>query len=258
MPENKWGMSDDEMLVANHIYKGFNKTPCKVGTYAAEDNIRKVFLFSAPLATGITHIGTVGTFHRSMMGQPDGEEKIRVELVSSVQERYAEVMRELLSYLCLCLDNQKYYYNYGKHFSDIFEDACYKKPRISLPHIVFCKPERFGLDLPDLTIGELKIKFLYVLPISEDELTFLEKNGMQSLEEQLLGNIEPCDLKRKSFAFPDSKTANCDQSPDAGPPRPSERDPERNREIERKTFTEDQLKANNSFETLVYKESWSH
>ena len=243
MPENAWGMSDDELLVANHIYKGFNKTPCKVGTYAAEDNIRKVFLLSAPLPTGITHIGTVGTFHRSMMGQPDGEEKFRVELVSSVQDRYVNVMRELLSFLCFCLDNQKYYYNYGEHFSHIFEAACYKKPRISLPHIVFCKPERFGMDLPDLTIGEQRIKFLYVLPISEEELTFLEKNGIQPLEEQLLGNIDPCNLKRKSFAFPDNMTASRNQSPDAPPPRPSEGDPERNMKIERKTFTEDQLKA---------------
>ena len=70
MPENKWGMSDDELLVANHIYKGFNKTPCKVGTYAAEDNIRKVFLLSAPLPTGITHIGTVGTFHEPVIILP--------------------------------------------------------------------------------------------------------------------------------------------------------------------------------------------
>ena len=243
MPENAWGMSDDELLVANHIYKGFNKTPCKVGTYAAEDNIRKVFLLSAPLPTGITHIGTVGTFHRSMMGQPDGEEKFRVELVSSVQDRYVNVMRELLSFLCFCLDNQKNYYNYGEHFSHIFEAACYKKPRISLPHIVFCKPERFGMDLPDLTIGEQRIKFLYVLPISEEELTFLEKNGMQPLEEQLLGNIDPCNLKRKSFAFPDNMTASRNQSPDAPPPRPSEGAPERNGEFERNTFTEDQLKA---------------
>ncbi len=138
-----------------------------------------------------------------MMGQPANEEKFQVELVSSVQERYVNVMRELLSFLCFCLDNQKYYYNYGEYFSDVFEDACYKKPNISVPHIVFCKPERFGMDLPDLTLGKQKNKFLYVLPISEKELTFLEDNGMQALEEQLLGNINPCDLKRKSFVFSD-------------------------------------------------------
>ena len=242
MAENAWGMSDDELLVANHIYKGFNKVPCKISVYAAEDNVRKVCFLSAPQPGGIVHVGTVGTFHRTMMGQPENEENFRVELVSSVRERFVDVMSDLLSFLCFCLDNQKFYYNYGEHFADIFEGACYKKPKISVPHIVFCRPERFGINLPDLTIGEQRIKFLYVLPISGAELTFLKKNGLQALEEQLPGSIDPGDLKRKSLLFPDSGEADGDRWPDSRPALP-EKKAERKTKMGRKTFTADELKA---------------
>ena len=84
MPENAWGMSDDELLVANHIYKGFNKVPCKISVYAAEDNVRKVCFLSAPQPDGIVHIGTVGTFHRTMMGQPDGDSMPFMQLFLSL------------------------------------------------------------------------------------------------------------------------------------------------------------------------------
>ena len=242
MPENAQVLSDDELLVADHIYKGFNKVPCKISVYAAEDNVRKVCFLSAPQPGGIVHVGTVGTFHRTMMGQPENEEKFRVELVSSVRERFVDVMSDLLSFLCFCLDNQKFYYNYGEHFADIFEHACYKKPKISVPHIVFCWPERFGINLPDLTIGEQRIKFLYVLPISGAELTFLKKNGLQALEEQLPGSIDPGDLKRKSLLFPDSGEADGDRWPDSRPALP-EKKAERKTKMGRKTFTADELKA---------------
>ena len=242
MPENAWGMSDDELLVANHIYKGFNKVPCKISVYAAEDNVRKVCFLSAPQPDGIVHIGTVGTFHRTMMGQPDGEEKFRVELVSSVRERFVDVMSDLLCFLCFCLDHQKFYYHCGAPLQDIFEHACYKKPRISVRHIVFCKPETFGLDLPDLTVQGETVKFLYVLPITDQELSFYRENGLPALVEQLKGGIDFRDLKRKPTAFADSKKANSDQWPDSRPALP-EGKTERSAKMGRKKFSLDELKA---------------
>lgn len=180
--------------IAFYLKDAFSGEP-KVQRYKAADNVRYVDIIKTPHPDGVSYVGTIGGYNRSMQGAPSQMKSIRVELVSAVQERYVEIMAETLSYLILCLDNNKTFYHPGM----IVENAVPENNLSALRHIYLCDPFLWEDGLKSIQLDKCTLAFLYALPISDKEMELFQKEGEEAFENYLQQNEIPYyDMQRNN------------------------------------------------------------
>jgi len=69
-----------------------------------------------------------------------------------------------------------------------------------VPHLFFTMPSTWGEGaLDEMTMGNLEVRFLQILPIAQSEYEYLLEHGEDALEMKLIGGaVDFYDLKRKA------------------------------------------------------------
>ena len=169
--------------IANYLRDTFVGEP-KVQRYFAEDNVRFIDIIKTNHSDNVTYLGTIGCSNRKMKGQSASQPQIRVELISAVEDKYAELMAETLGFLTFCLDTDKCFYHPGL----VIENAIPESRLTVMRHIYLCDPFLWEKGLPSLHINEYTVAFIYALPITEEEKNFHAKYGINAFEKLLHKN----------------------------------------------------------------------
>ncbi len=189
-------MIDNQLIViANYLREAFTGTP-SVHRYYAADNVRYVDIITTPHDDNVTYLGTIGCSNRKMKGQPRNQREIRVEIITAVDTEYTELMAETLSFLTFCLDTDKVFYHPGV----VIENSIPTSPLTKMRHIYLCDPFLWENGLPSIQFEKYPVAFLYALPITDAEIKYHMKNGINSFEGLLQkdGGIDYNNLSRKS------------------------------------------------------------
>jgi len=186
-------MTDKIREITGYLKECFAGDPA-VKRYFAPDRMRFVDILRAPHEEGITHLGTVGCFERRMKGLSEDLPDVRAELVTAVDDRFAELMAETLAGLTFRLDDEVLLY----HPNVLIENAIPGNDLTEMRHIYFCHPFLWVNKIPRLQFDEYNVVFLYALPISDPELKIFKKYGALAFEDLLQNNeIRYNDLTRR-------------------------------------------------------------
>lgn len=142
---------------------------------------------------GVNSYGTIGLSDHKLV--QDGQEfPVRLELVGASNEECAE-FPNMLTTAAFCVINDQHFFSPGGILSDVvsmYDDSLFMK------HFLFVSPFLWdGLSVMDL--GLKKVAWLMVVPISESEKRYAERNGAEALEDLFESRqINIFDLGRES------------------------------------------------------------
>ncbi|MFD0897277.1 suppressor of fused domain protein [Loigolactobacillus binensis] len=187
-------MVNDSKLVANKILTVIGGTP-KVMQYLNEDENASIDIFIGENRPdeGLTSYSTIGLSNYSI-GLKTNDKKLRVELIGTSGTNF-EYFGNIMSTCAfnIIVDHQSCHP--GMVYTNII-DQYYSGT--DMKHIFFVSPFLWE-RLTTLETKEKSITWLLMVPISDAELEFLEKNGSEALENKFIEQqIDIYDLGRNS------------------------------------------------------------
>lgn len=127
---------------------------------------------------GVNFYSTIGTSEHSVGLKIDAK-PLRLELIFVADEKYSKI-ENILATCAFCIINSKYKCFPGAVFNDVINQYIIDT---DMKHIIFVQPFLWENDFPELELDDKIIEWLLAVPISENELTYSEKNGFEALED---------------------------------------------------------------------------
>ncbi|MCL2079325.1 MAG: suppressor of fused domain protein [Oscillospiraceae bacterium] len=178
------------------LHEAIGFTP-KVATYHDASNTSKIDLYVGVDRPdfGITTYSTIGLSESSIDLVDKNNKDIRVEFIGICNSDVLE-FPNIISSCAFNIINSNYSCDPGTVYPNVVK-AYY--PNIDLKHILFTPPYLWE-TLGNLELEKFHINWLMTIPISDNELQYLETNGSDALEEALEKN-DVCvfDIYRKSI-----------------------------------------------------------
>ncbi len=145
--------------------------------------------------SGINSYSTVGLWRTALEALPN-HTPVRLEIVAAFPSD-KEGFREILASAAFRIMRTRRHAAAGHVFADYVREWY---PKSTVPHLFFTVPSTWEEDaLDDMTMGNLELQFLQILPITQGEYEFLMEHGEDALEMRLIGAaVDFYDLKRKS------------------------------------------------------------
>jgi antitoxin YqcF len=175
----KQPVSEINKTIAKHIAAAFGQKP-RVTRYWDNDKKAHVDIAEATdqPQTGVTSYGTIGLSDAPLMR--DGKEyPARLELVGACASSFTN-FGNVLATAAFCIINSKWFCAPGIIFPDVVKMYAPKSP---LHHLMFVPPFLWEEKLTTLEAPEKTVTWLLVVPISDSELAFAEKEGPSKLED---------------------------------------------------------------------------
>lgn len=162
---------DDQDISSIDIYVGENRPTEGVNTYA-----------------------TIGLSDYSIGLQLSAETELRIELISACGDNY-DKFSNILSSCAFNIINNQYSCRPGTVYANVVQEY-YKD--FNMKHILFVSPFLWE-NLSDIQSENNHITWLMPIPISDSEMNYLEKEGLDALEDMFEQNdIDVFDLERSS------------------------------------------------------------
>ncbi len=146
---------------------------------------------NAPSA-GLTIYATLNLHkHRNLVGSPPKD--VRVEIVGICDTAVTD-FNNAVATAAACVVNSKWTCAPGVAFPDVI--SMYKISR-TMSHVVFFPPTPWNRELGSVQVGHLTVHCLAMIPISESEYRFLEREGSDELESLLAAQeVDFADINR--------------------------------------------------------------
>lgn len=127
----------------------------------------------------------------------DVEKKpLRIEIVGCAPN-YEKEYSNIMSTCAFNIINSHYSCSPGKVFHDVIKMYY---PQYQMQHVMFVSPFVWKEEFETMEFPEKKIAWLQIIPISENECIFIEKNGRDAFEDLLeKSSVDILDLDRKSI-----------------------------------------------------------
>lgn len=144
---------------------------------------------------GAVSYSTLGLIHYPI-GQRAGDKPQRVELAAACY-RKCEYFPNLLSCCAFDVMNARFSCRHGSVYPDAVNTYIQFSP---MKHMLFVADGGFWQrPLPELAFGDKRVLWLTVLGISDSELVYLEKHGLEALLARLRqAAVKPWDWERES------------------------------------------------------------
>jgi hypothetical protein len=180
MADKKRIPSEDEIKVARNIAKIFGGKPIVYDYFHDTLDLSLGILSSENTPEdGVTSYGTIGLLNTPFVWG-DGEFQTRLELVGVCMTEEKDFANILSSAAFNIMRSKKLCYPGTVMPAYVAEYY----PNTHLPHLYFTSP----FIWPDLTtseLGNIKVSWLLVIPISEAEYAYLKENGDDKFEDLL-------------------------------------------------------------------------
>ncbi|KAA0542571.1 suppressor of fused domain protein [Bacillus sp. BGMRC 2118] len=187
-------ITEENKILARTAQKAFEGKP-KVFKYWDDNNISSIDILSCDDNNfeGIISHSTLGLSEYSI----DYEEKgipLRIELVGA---SYFEHFPNILATCAFNIINSEFNCSIGTIYKDVINMYL---PESSMKHILFLPPFLWEDKLQTINFETKKVSWLMAIPISEEEMKYADKNGIESLEKLFEENqINVFDLERPSI-----------------------------------------------------------
>jgi hypothetical protein len=170
----------------------------KIHTYWDDKNKNCLDIFACddPNDSDIKYYGTIGlSDYKNIIEMKNGNENIPIEIVMAGYKEYDNIPN-VLSTCGFYISKDKWNCKLGSVFMRML-DFFYKK---EMQHIIFMPPFLWDDKLETLKLETKTIHCLLGVPISENELQYLNNNGFDALEDLFVENdINIFNLDRKSI-----------------------------------------------------------
>lgn len=183
-------ISDSNRSLAKTLAKVFGGKPT-VARYWDEHGRYYVDVMTCEdsLQENVISYGTLG-----LSDHPIREEKLRVEFVAAFGVKFEEGAN-VLATAAFCLIRSKWQAQPGAIFPDVV--GMYRKGS-DMKHLLLCSPFLWD-ELVTQELSDKTVAWLLLVPISENELRFVEANGSSALEDLFVEKqIDVYDLDRRS------------------------------------------------------------
>ena len=174
---------------------GINWTVCSYGDDNNENSI-DIFTCDDPIDLEVKFYGTIGlSDYPNVIEMNSGDLNIPVELLMTGYKSYDKIPN-ILSTCAFYLLKDKWTCQSGSVFMRMV-DFYYKK---EMQHIMFVEPFLWADKLVPLKLESKTVHWLLGVPVSEAELQYKIKNGLNALETLFEENeVDIFDLDRKSI-----------------------------------------------------------
>lgn len=144
---------------------------------------------------GVNSYSTVGLWRTALEALPNNE-PVRLEIVAAFPAD-KDGFREILASAAFRVQRTRKAATAGQVFPDYVREWY---PKSTVPHLFFTMPSTWGEGALDaMTMGNLEVRFLQILPIAQSEYEYLLEHGEDALEMKLIGGaVDFYDLKRKA------------------------------------------------------------
>jgi antitoxin YqcF len=190
--------SDDNKKLAKHAAAAFGGTPKVVNFIHDTDKKLSIPILSAADSPdkGITAYSTIGLSDSPMPG-PDGqgEYPARLELCAAAATA-ADLFPNVISSAAFHIIKSKELFAPGDALSGYVAEYY---PDTTVPHLYLTAPFLFDKLAKALKLPTKTVAWLLAVPITDEELEFLQENGDEALEDKLEEKeVDIFDLGRES------------------------------------------------------------
>ncbi len=158
-----------------HVFRYYDQTD--------EISIDLLTVENSPIP-GTVSFSSLGLMHYPG-GQRRGGKPLRIEIAAACRAEY-EYVPNLLSACCFDIMNARFSCQHGSVYRDCVNTYIQGSP---MKHLLFAAASIYwNASFPDLDFDDKSVIWMTALPISENELSYLEQNGADALIDQLIRN----------------------------------------------------------------------